>query len=127
MAVSCRLDPEPIVMGFGVIAIACKVAGVAVSVVLPDTDPEIAVITDEPTVNTLARPELAFTLATAGVPEVQVTLLVKSALLVSEKVPVAVNCCVTPSGTLGIVGVTAIDTKSLTKDTLARFFLPVTK
>ena len=108
-------------------AIDTSAAGVTVSVVLPDTDPDVAVITVEPAVNTLASPELTFTVATAGVLEVQVTLLVKSAVLVSEKVPVAVNCCVTPSGTLGILGATAMDTKSLTKDTLARFFLPVTR
>jgi hypothetical protein len=127
VAVSCSVDPGPIVMGLGVIVIDCKAAGVAVSVVLPDTAPDVAVITVEPTANALARPELAFTVATAGVPEVQVTLLVKSAVLVSENVPVAVNCCVTPSGMLGMLGVTAIDTKPLTKDTLARFVLPVTK
>ena len=114
-------------MGLGVIAIDCKPAGVTVSVVLPDTVPDVAVITVEPAVNAFARPELAFTLATAGVPEVQLTLPVKLTVLASENVPVAVNCCITPSGTLGILGVNAMDTNPLTKDTLARFVLPVTK
>ena len=33
-------------------------------------------------------------------------------MLLSLKVPVAVNCCDTPIGTVGIAGVTAIDTRT---------------
>ena len=84
-------------------------------------------ITVDPTVSALASPEPEFTVATVGVLEVQEALLVKSAVLVSENVPVAVNCCGNPSGMLGVLGVTRIDTKPLTNVTLARFFVPVTK
>jgi hypothetical protein len=104
-----------------------KIAGVTVSVALSDTDPDVAVIVVEPTAKALASPELAFTVALAGVPEVHVTILVKLAVLVSENVPVAVNCCVSPLGMLGEFGVTAMETKPLTKDTLTRFFEPDTK
>jgi hypothetical protein len=95
--------------------------------VLPDTDPEAAVITVEPIVEAVASPELASTLAIAVVPEVQTTLLVKLAVLVSEKVAVAVSCCVSPKGTLGLLGVTARDTTPLMKDTRARFIVPATR
>jgi hypothetical protein len=38
------------------------------------------------------------------------TVWVMSCVLLSVNVPVAVNCCVTPSAMLGIAGVTAMDT-----------------
>jgi hypothetical protein len=99
-----------------------KIAGVTVSVALPDTDPDAAVIAVEPTAKALASPEFALTVALAGVPEVHATRLVKLAVLVYENVPVAVNCCVSPLGMLGEFGVTAMETNPLTNDTLARFF-----
>jgi hypothetical protein len=85
-------------------------AGVTFNVTLADTDPVVAVITVEPIANVLASPELGLTVETDGVPEVQLTLLVKSAVLASDNVPVAVNCCVNPSGSLGALGATEIDT-----------------
>jgi hypothetical protein len=71
-----------------------NIADVTFNVVLPDTDPEVAVTTVEPTLKAFASPEFALTVAVAGVPEVQVTLLVKSDVLASLNVPVALNCCV---------------------------------
>ena len=50
--------------------------------------------------------------AVAVVPEDQVTLLVKFIVEESEKVPVAVNCLVRPSGIDGLVGVTLMDSKT---------------
>ena len=47
--------------------------------------------------------------ATEVVAEAQVTWLVRSWVELSENVPVAVNCSVSPLGTLGLAGVTAID------------------
>ena len=102
-------------------------AGVTASVALPDTDPDVAVITVEPTAKALASPELALIVALAWAPDVHVTVLVKLTVLVSENVPVAVNCCVSPAGTLGVFGVTAMETNPLTKETLARFFEPSTR
>jgi hypothetical protein len=127
VAVSCVVIPATTVAGLGVIAIDSNIAGVTVRVVFPDTDPDVAVITDEPTVNALASPELALTVAIVGVPEVQLTLLVKLAVLVSENVPIAVNCCVSPSGTLGALGPTAMETKPLTNDIFASLVVPDTR
>ena len=47
--------------------------------------------------------------ATEVVADAQVTWLVRFGVEPSEKVPVAVNCCVRPLATLGLAGVTAID------------------
>lgn len=44
--------------------------------------------------------------------DVQLTVLVKSLVLVSENVAVAVKCCVSPSGTIGATGATVSDTKA---------------
>jgi hypothetical protein len=97
-------------MGLGEMEIDSNTAGVTVSVAFADTDPDLAVITLEPNATALASPELGLTVATVVVPEVQLTLPVKSAVLLSENVPVALNCCVKPSGSLGALGVTTIDT-----------------
>jgi hypothetical protein len=55
VAISCLPIPIPIVAGFGVIEIDSRIAGVTFSVTLPDTDPEVAVITVDPTANALAE------------------------------------------------------------------------
>jgi len=52
----------------------------------------------------VARPVLALIVAVAGVPLAHVTRLVISAVEPSEKVPVAVNCCVLPSAIGGLTG-----------------------
>ena len=57
--------------------IGSNVAAVTVSVVESLTDPEAAVMSDEPGVFDVARPEL-FTVATPVVPEVQITAFVRS-------------------------------------------------
>jgi hypothetical protein len=105
-AISCWVTPTPTVAGSGVIAIDSTTAGVTVNVVLPDTDPDVAVTTLEPIATALASPEAALMVALAGVPDVQATVLVRSAVLVSENVPVAVNCCVRPLGIPAELGVT---------------------
>jgi hypothetical protein len=91
-----------------------KVAPDTVSVVLPDLLPvatdEVAVITDVPAVTPVARP-LPLMVAIPGVPEVQVTALVKSTVVASENVPVALNCWVWPLLIVGIKGVTAMELK----------------
>ena len=47
--------------------------------------------------------------ATEVFAEAQVTWVVRSCVELSEYVPVAVNCWVSPTGTFGLAGVTAID------------------
>jgi hypothetical protein len=127
VAVSCRVSPTPENAGLGAIESALSIAGVTFRVVLPETDPKVALTTVEPTVNEVASPDVAFTVATVGVPEVQLMIPVKSAVLESLKVPVALNCCVSPFGTLGAAGVTAIDSRALTKETRAMLVVPLIK
>ena len=109
------------------IEIDSKAAAVTLSVLLPDTDPDVAVTTVEPTATEVASPVFTSTVAMIGVPEVQLTLFVKLPVLVSVNVPVAVNCCVSPFGTLGLDGVTATDTNPPIKDTRAIFVVPLTR
>ena len=58
----------------------------------------------------------ALIVATEVVADAQVTWPVRSWVELSEKVPVAVNCCGLPLGTLGLAGVTAIDCRTAAAD-----------
>ena len=84
-------------------------AGVTSSVELAVTNPDVAVMTVEPTVNDVASPEWVSTEATDAVPEDQLALEVTSEVLPSVKVPLAENCCVSPLAMLGLVGVMVIE------------------
>ena len=95
----------------GVTAIEASTGGATVSVVLPLTVPELAVMVVVPTATAVARPPAAM-VAAAGVDDVQVTEAVMSCVELSAYVAVAVNCCVRPAGTLGVAGVTAIETSA---------------
>ena len=66
------------------ITIDSTIAGVTLSVALPDRDPDLAVIVADPTANALASPELELIVPTVGVAELQLTLAVKSAVVLSE-------------------------------------------
>jgi hypothetical protein len=83
---------------------------VTVRVVFAETSPEVAVMVVVPAVTAVASPLLS-TVATAVLEELQVTEMVTSWVVPSEKVPVAVNCWVVPPGTLGLAGVTAMEDK----------------
>src|SRR2546425_12096859 len=83
----------------GVTSIVDRVAAVTVSVVFPETLPSVAVIMVVPAATDVARPfdPLALLIvATPGLDELQVTWVVKSCVVLSLKVPVAVNCCFVP-------------------------------
>ncbi len=56
------------------------------------------------------EPAALLTAATAAFDELQVACVVRSWTVLSEKVPVAVNCWLLPSARLGLGGVTPIDT-----------------
>ena len=56
------------------------------------------------------EPEALLTVAMLVSEEAQVTTEVRSWVVLSVKVPVAVNCSVSPLAMLGLGGVTAIDT-----------------
>jgi hypothetical protein len=63
--------------------------------------------------------------ATDDCPEAQVTLLVRFWVLESAKVPVAVNAVDTPSGTLAVTGVTAMDTNAVFSTTTDALLLVI--
>jgi hypothetical protein len=84
---------------------------VTVSRVEPLTAADVATIVAVPTASVLASPpELMLT--TLGGDAVHDTEPVISWLLLSVKVPLAVNCCVMPRGRKASAGVTAIDTRA---------------
>src|SRR5271157_6653783 len=97
----------------GVRAIAWRAAAVTVRV-SPGlvTPPKDAVITVVPVASVVARPWVPTALeivATDAVADAQVTCVVRSAVVPSVYVPVAVNCSVRPLAMLGLGGVRAID------------------
>jgi hypothetical protein len=90
------------------------VAGFTVSVVDPEMLPDAAVIVVEPAATDVARPfepAALLTVATPVLDELQVTAAVRFCVVLSENVPVAVNCCFVPLPMLGLVGVTARETR----------------
>jgi hypothetical protein len=95
----------------GVSATETNVAGVTVEITEPLMEADIAVIVLVPRDLLVASPPLEI-VATAGADDVQVAELVRSCVLPSEYVPVAVNCCVVPSTMEGSTGVTASDTSA---------------
>jgi hypothetical protein len=97
----------------GVTAMDTSVVEVTVRVVDPDILPDVAVIVVEPTAAEAASPSVPAALlmaATAAADEFQVTDVVRSCVVLSENVPVAINCSVVPSAMLGSSGVIAIET-----------------
>ena len=82
---------------------------VTVSVVVALVPVNAAVTVEEPCPIPVASPPLLI-VATDGVPEDQVAWLVKSCVLLSEKVPVALNCCADPAVIDAFTGLTAMDT-----------------
>jgi len=100
----------------GVTASETRVAGVTVSVTgAEETPPRVALSAVEPKLRELIKPAVPAALlmvATAGVAALQVTAVVRFWVLLSENVPVAVNCRVVPSAMLGAAGVMARETKA---------------
>ena len=94
----------------GVTAMETSTGAVTVRSVDPAIIPEVAEIVDVPIFKLVARPP-ALIVAAAGADDAQVALLVRSCVLASVYVPVAVNCCVLPAARDGVRGVTAIETR----------------
>lgn len=88
-------------------------AKVTVRVVEPEMLPAVAVIVVEPTARHVASP-VSLIVAIPVFDEPHVTDVVKSCMLLSEKVPVAVNCLVVPRPLVGLIGATSIDTRAFT-------------
>lgn len=95
MAVNCCVRPFAMLGLVGVTAMDTSAAAVTFKVVDPEIAPSVAVISDVPVVAVVARPLLPAALlmvATAGVSDIQVTMLVRFWVLLSVYTPVAVNC-----------------------------------
>ena len=75
----------------GVMVMDCSVAGPTLSVPEPEIDPTDAVMVELPTATAPASPVLLM-LAIVPSEEVHVATVVRSCVVLSLKVPVAVNC-----------------------------------
>jgi hypothetical protein len=112
-AVNCRVVPLTMLGLVGVTAIDTRVAEVTVSVVDPGIPPSVAVIVVEPAATEVAKPlepAALLMVATPAADGLQATAVVRFCVVLSEYVPIAVNCRVVPLTMLGLVGVTTIDT-----------------
>jgi len=96
----------------GVTDMEDRVAEVAVRVALPESVPEVtvmvAVMVAVPAAAAVARPLLSTVTTDASV-ELQVICVVISWLVPSEYAPEAADCWVTPTGMLGLTGVTDME------------------
>jgi hypothetical protein len=108
MAVNCWVAPMGMTQFIGVTARDTSIAGVTVNVVVPEMFLNFAVIVVEPAPAPLASPAVLIVALVVSEDD-QITCAVKSWVLLSENVPVAVNCCVVPFAMLGLVGVTLIE------------------
>src|SRR5205807_1724453 len=101
-------------LGFcGLIAIDTSAAAFTTNVACALTEPELMPIVVVPVVSVLASPAVPTVLlivATLAAVELQCPLGVRSCVVPSVNVPVAVNCCGLPSGTVASGGLIAIDT-----------------
>jgi hypothetical protein len=86
--------------------------------------PEVAVIVVDPTARVVARPA-AFMVAIGADFEVQVTEAEMFFVVPSEKVPVAVNWLVKPTGTDTVAGVTAMERRVTTGAAMVAFTVAV--
>jgi hypothetical protein len=95
----------------GVIASDTSAGGPTVNVAEPAMVPTVAVIVVLPCPAPDASPPL-LTPATVGVDELQVAEPVRSCVLLSLYVPVALYCCDVPSAMAAVAGLTAIDIRT---------------
>ena len=112
VAVNCSEVPAAIDGFVGVTAIEASVAAVTESNIEPVCPERLDEMAEVPTATPVASPmePLAFEIvATLVVAELQVACLVMSCVVLSEKVPVAVNCCMVPAAIDGFAGVTAME------------------
>jgi len=87
VAVNCLVVPSAMLGLVGVTAMDTSVAGVTVSVAVPETLPDVAVIVVEPAATDVAlplEPEALLMVATAILDDFQVTAVVRSCVVLSE-------------------------------------------
>jgi hypothetical protein len=129
VAVNCCGIPSAVVAFEGTSSIETSVAVLTVKLVL-EKMPEagwVAVIVVLPVEDVEARPLVTaalLILATLGLEEAQVTAAVKSCVVASEYVPVAMNCWLRPRALELLAGVIAIDTRAA--EVTVKLVLPVT-
>lgn len=95
VAVNCCVPPLVILADAGVTSIDSNTAGVTVSVVVPETLPNVALIVVVPTPAEVAsplEPAVLLMVETRPFEELQETDDVIFCVVVSENVPVAINC-----------------------------------
>ena len=99
-AMSCKVVPGCTVGFTGVTAMDISAGGATVSKVEPGgREANVAEIVVLPWARLVANPEL-FTDATAGFVDIHAATLVRSCVLWSVRIPIALNCWLTPSGTV---------------------------
>jgi len=106
VAVKGNVVPRANELLAGVTAIDTSTGTPTVNVAVAETDPSLAVIVAVPSLTPLASPPAAI-VAIVGNEELQLTVPVRFCVLPSLYVPVAVYCCVVPSGIVAFPGVTA--------------------
>ncbi len=104
VAVNCSLEPKTPLGLEG--EMAMEVRAITVNEVEPVTALKVAEIVVVPGPAAVASPVLALIVATPVLLELQVALVVRSCVLLSEKIPVAVNCWVAGKITVPLAGVT---------------------
>jgi hypothetical protein len=108
VAVNCKETLKVMIGSLGVTDIKTRGTEVTVRFVFPEILPEVAITVVEPAEAAVTKP-VALTVATDVSDELQVTCVVISWLVVSEYVPVAVNCWGVPTSMIGLAGVTAME------------------
>jgi hypothetical protein len=114
IAASCREVPVASNELGATILIAFKVAAVTVALVAAETPLMAAVIVAVPAPKPVSNPSLPVTLltvATSGAEEIQLTDVVRSWVVPSEKFPVAVRFTVVPLGREGFGGLIVIEVR----------------
>ena len=115
VAVNCSVFPTARLVLAGVTAIDCNTAAVTVKPVEPVIPSKVAEIVTGPGLTAVASP-LLLIVAHVTSDDFQLTCVVRFSVDLSEKVPVAVNCSVSPVGRLVFAGVTAIDCNTTAAD-----------
>ena len=82
-----------------------------ISGVEPLTAPSVAVMVEVPLANVVASPVELMVAAMRSLDD-QADELVTSCVVPSENVPSAVNCCVVPGASIGLAGVTVMETSA---------------
>ena len=107
VAVNCLVAPIGMLEFAGATAMDTSVAALMVTEAVPLTPPEVAVTVAVPAASALATPELM--ILNKFVADEDHVTDVRTCVLPSSKMPVAVNCCTVSMASVAVAGLTAID------------------